>query len=94
MYAGTSGKIIKTNDGGKNWTTVYSENGLWTNDLAIRTTDGQLIFAATNKGLIKSTDSGKTWTKVFPEECWTIKFRRNNQATIYCVKQNGNSSCF
>ncbi|MBK9220742.1 MAG: T9SS type A sorting domain-containing protein [Saprospiraceae bacterium] len=94
VYAGTSGKIIKTNDGGKNWTTVYSENGLWTNDLAIRTTDGQLIFAATNKGLIKSTDSGKTWTKVFPEECWTIKFRRNNQATIYCVKQNGNSSSF
>jgi hypothetical protein len=36
VYAATGGKIIKTTNGGATWTTVYSENNLWVNDIAFK----------------------------------------------------------
>lgn len=94
VFAATSGKIIKTNDGGKTWSTVYSESGLWVNDLAIKPTNGQIILAASNKGMLQSVNGGLNWKKAFTEECWTVKFKLNAPTTSFCVRLNGALSDF
>ncbi|HRG67480.1 MAG TPA: hypothetical protein PLS73_01455 [Saprospiraceae bacterium] len=94
VYAATSGKIIKTNDGGKTWSTVYSESGLWVHDLAIKPSNGQIVLAASNKGMLQTANGGLNWKKVFIEECWTVKFKLNAPATSFCVRLNGAVSDF
>ncbi|MBK9108659.1 MAG: hypothetical protein IPM92_09930 [Saprospiraceae bacterium] len=93
-FASTSGKIIKTVNGGQSWSTVYSESGLNVFDFEIHRTKPQIIFAAGNKGLLQSSDGGKTWNKQWTELCWTIKSNTEISSEFYCIRQKGNSSEF
>lgn len=63
--------IIKSIDGGKNWTKSLD----WTNnqirtvwDLIINPKNPEIIYAATTEGIYKSTDAGTNWSQMFSEK--------------------------
>lgn len=94
VYAATSGKIIKSTNGGASWTTVYSESNLWVNDIAIKADDPKIILAASDQGLLRSTNSGASWTKVFTNKSWAVEFKVGDPSSVYVVRQNGSGSDF
>lgn len=91
VYAGTSGKIIKSTNGGDTWTSVYIENGLWTNEIAISASNPNIVIAATDSGVLRSTNGGSSWTKLFTNQTWTIKKDVSNTSKFYLVRKNGSS---
>ena len=82
VYAGTSGKLIKSTNQGTSWTTSYSESGLTVYEIAISSTNPSIVILATNKGVIRSTNGGSTWTKLFTNETWTIKSKEGSGTTF------------
>lgn len=94
VYAGTGGKIIKSSNGGQNWTSIYTENNLWVNEFAISPVDPNLIFAACDQGLLRSLNGGQSWSKVFSNQCWTVKFKPNDVSMVFAVRKNGSSADF
>lgn len=94
VYFGTSGRLMKSTDGGLNWTPVYSENNLWTNSLAINPGNPDIVLAAGNRGLLLSTTGGQNWQKVFTQECWTVRYKPNDANTAFAVRKNGSGSDF
>ena len=93
-YFGTDGKIMKTIDGGATWTTVYTENGLWVNEIAIKPDDPNIVLAASDQGLLRSANGGTTWTKIHVQQTWTVKFQPGNPAMVFTVRKSGSSSDF
>ena len=93
-YAATDTKIIKTTDGGATWTTVYTENGLWVNEFAIRTDDPNVVLAASDQGLLRSTNGGANWTKLHTAQTWTVKAKPGDPTTLFAVRKNGTGSQF
>lgn len=60
--AGTGGKIVRSNDGGKSW--QRQETHVFANLQGIAAWDDQTAVAVGNNGLIlHTTDAGKTWVK-------------------------------
>lgn len=94
VYAATSGKIIKSTNGGATWTTVYSESNLWVHEMAIKANDPKIILAASEQGLLRSINGGATWTKVFTNVSWAVKFKVGDPSTVYAVRKNGSGSDF
>ncbi len=94
VYAGTSGKLIKTTDGGKTWASVYAEGGIFAHDIAIKSSNPSVVLAATNRGLLISSDAGRNWRKAFGQEAWTVKFKVDDPNTIYTIRQNGAAAEF
>lgn len=93
-YAATSGKIVKTTDGGQSWTNVYTENNLWVNAIAISAADPDLVFAAADQGLLRTTNGGTNWTKVFTNRTWDVDFKVNDPTTVFAIRKNGSGSDF
>ena len=93
-YFGTSGKIVKTINGGSTWATVYSESGLTSYEIVIAAGSPSTIIAATNKGLLRSTDAGSTWTKIFTNVTWTAKYKPGSATTVWAIRDSGTSSQF
>lgn len=91
VYAGTSGKIIKSTNGGDTWSNVYTENGLWTNEIAISASNPNIVLAATDSGLLRSVNGGSTWVKLFANQTWTIKKDEANSSKFYLIRKNGTS---
>ncbi len=64
LYAGTSGGVFKSTDGGTSWTARntglnYSGTVL---ALAINPQSPETLYAGTSGGVFKSTDGGMNWT--------------------------------
>jgi photosystem II stability/assembly factor-like uncharacterized protein len=58
MGSDSTGNIFKSNDQGKNWTTIYSAGTRFS-----MSADGQVVLAVCNKtGICVSRDGGSTWT--------------------------------
>lgn len=93
VYAATGGKIIKTTDAGSSWTTVYSENGLWVNELAISPLDPNIVLAASDQGLLRTINAGGAWSKVHTQQTWTVKFRASTN-TVFTARKSGSGSDF
>jgi photosystem II stability/assembly factor-like uncharacterized protein len=91
-YASTSGKMIKTTDGGNTWTTIYSESGWNCYDIEIHAANPRYVFAAGNKGLLYSRDGGKNWSRQWPDLCWTLQSGVADPDVVFCVRKRGNSS--
>lgn len=94
VFAATSGKIIRSTDGGKNWSTVYSENGMTTHDLMICSGKSHVILAAGNKGLKRSGDGGQNWYSGSADEVWTLQQNVSNPNILYAITKIGNSTEF
>jgi hypothetical protein len=62
IYAGTYGGICISTNGGANFTTYTTANGLGDNQVNGITVQGGTIYAATNGGLSISTDGGSHFT--------------------------------
>lgn len=93
-YTATRGKILKTIDGGANWSEVYTENNLRVNELAIHAANPQIVLAASDQGFLVSTNGGLSWTKKFNQKTWAVKFKPGDPATAFAVRQNGSGSDF
>lgn len=69
LYAGTEKGIVKTTDGGNNWTQLPSEmdsREVWA--LAIHPSEPGILFAGTcPSAFYKTTDAGKTWKQLDAE---------------------------
>lgn len=89
VYAATSGKIIKTTDGGSTWATVYSESGLWVNEIAIHATNPNIVMAAAEEGLLRSTNGGSSWVDAFGQFSWAVKSKPDDANTFWAVRDNG-----
>jgi photosystem II stability/assembly factor-like uncharacterized protein len=63
LYAGGGWGVVKSDDGGATWRTVYSRAGVWALD-AVSTPNGIVLLAAIARGLVYSGDGGETWTVV------------------------------
>ncbi|MBK7939515.1 MAG: T9SS type A sorting domain-containing protein [Lewinellaceae bacterium] len=94
VYAATGGKIIKTTDGGDNWTAVYSENNLWVNEIAIKSDNPNIVLAASDQGLLYTNNGGANWTKIHTQQTWTVKYKPGNPGTAFAVRKNGAGSDF
>lgn len=94
VYAATSGKVIKTSDGGITWTTVYSENNLRVNALAIHAGNPDIVLAAADQGLLVTSNGGASWTKKFNNQSWAVKFKPGDPATAFAIRKNGQASDF
>ena len=97
LYAGTEKGIVKTTDGGNNWTQLPSEmdsREVWA--LAIHPTESGILFAGTcPSAFYKTSDAGKTWKQLDAEladECegvpiiprvTTIIIDPENHDTVY-----------
>lgn len=69
VYAGTSGQVFKSRDGGLNWTASFSVPGMTLSGrsgLAIDPVDSSNVYDATGTGVFKSSDAGGNWTAVGP----------------------------
>jgi hypothetical protein len=65
MYAGGSGSLFKTTNGGSSWTPVLATGTRRVIGLAISPADPNLVYAGIGTDLFKlvrSTDAGATWT--------------------------------
>ena len=94
VYAATSGKIIKTTDGGSNWTTVYSENNLWVNDIAIKPDQPNVVLAASDQGLLRTANGGANWTKLHAQQTWAVEYKPGDPLTAFAIRKSGSSSDF
>lgn len=94
VLAATSGKIVRTTDGGTNWATVLSVNNLWVQEFAISSSNASICLAATETGLYRSTNGGVNWTLLFSNNTWTVKQKVGDGTTFFAVRKNGASSQF
>jgi photosystem II stability/assembly factor-like uncharacterized protein len=94
VFAATSGKIIKTTDGGATWATVYSENNLWVNEIAIKSDNPDIVLAASDQGLLRTENAGTNWAKIHPQQTWAVKFKVGDATTVFAIRKNGAGSDF
>lgn len=94
VYAATSGKIIKSTDGGASWTSVYTENSLWVNDIAFKIDQPEIVLAASDQGLLRTTNGGQSWTKLHAQKTWAVEFKPGDPQTVFVIRQSGSSSDF
>ena len=94
VYAATSGKIIKTTDGGATWMNVYTENNLWVHDMAIQADNPDVVLAAAEQGLLRTDNAGMNWSKIHSQQTWTVKFKVGDPGVVYAVRENGAGSDF
>jgi len=92
VYAATSGKLIRSVNGGLNWQTVYSESGWNAHDLEFHRSRPNVIMAVGNKGLLRTEDGGKTWSKIWTEMAWTIQSHTTDPEKFFTVRQKA-SGC-
>jgi photosystem II stability/assembly factor-like uncharacterized protein len=94
VFAATSSRIIRTMDGGANWTTIYTENNLDVREFAYSKSNPNIIVAATNLGVLRTTNNGTHWDKIYTQEAWSIKRAEGNSDKLFLIKKNGTSSDF
>ena len=62
IYAGTSGGLSISTNGGANWTNYTTANGLGGNNVNDVYASGSTLYAATSGGVSISTNGGANWT--------------------------------
>lgn len=100
VYAGTSGGVLKTTDGGANWRAANSGLRSSVRTLVIDSSNSNTIYAGASAngqpGIFKSTDGGVSWLPAFSgfessvQEVASIAIDPQNNATIYA----GTLACF
>ena len=86
--------ILKTTDGGTNWTQVLpfdADDIKGVQDIEISNQNSNEIFAATTDGVYRSLDAGASWTLVFSQpNCIDVEVDPNNGDVLYVSQGNFN----
>ena len=92
--------VLKTIDGGLNWSVVLSaelSEGILMRKLLIDPNNPSKIYVATSIGIWKTSDSGETWTSNNTDEYFIdMEFKPNDPSIIYASTYNydGNTKFF
>ncbi len=84
--------VYKSTDGGQSWFTtgldwtLADENVIY--NMVMSPTDPQTILVASNKGIRRSTDGAVTWTTLQTGEYTDLKYRPNDDQTLYAAKHD------
>ena len=90
VYAASGDFILKTSDGGQNWTIALAVAGLASNEILVLPGTPNVVMATSDRGLYRSTDGGQNWMTVYLDRCYDIKANPANSNKVYLVKHNGN----
>jgi len=87
-------KIVKTEDGGQNWSEVYTEAGKgdYVTKIKVNPFLENSLIAVNSKGLVvRSSDSGNTWQAAFPfkEPVIDISFDLERENLVWVLTQKG-----
>lgn len=86
VYAGTGNggnQIIKSTDGGNNWTVLGSGPTSNIRKILIHPTNTNLVFACANNGIYRSTNGGTSWSQVRTGAKEDIEFKPGNTNIMY-----------
>ncbi len=53
--------VLKSTDGGKNWSVAFAKQGLVTNQMLVNPANSNFVYLACTNGIFTSTDAGATW---------------------------------
>jgi Secretion system C-terminal sorting domain len=94
VYIGAGSQVYKTQDGGLNWNSVFTNNlvlgGYMENpaELHINTSNPQIVMVAGKEGIYRTSNGGTTWTQVLSDACFDIKAKPGNPNTLYTIRIN------
>ena len=94
IYAGTRGRIFKSEDAGLNWAEVSGGVSSFALALAVQPGDSAVVYAGTaGGGVFKSTDGGKSWEEAGKELQTTavrsLAIDPANSKTLYAGTDGG-----
>lgn len=92
--------VLKSTNGGANWTRMADFPGV-TNTLigyrlTMHPTNSNILFACTSQGLFRTNDGGNSWTGVQTTggRFYNMKFKPNDIDTCYAVANDGTTARF
>lgn len=92
--------VLKSTNGGANWTRMADFPGV-TNTLigyrlTMHPTNSNILFACTSQGLFRTNDGGNSWTGVQTTggRFYNMKFKPNDIDTCYAIANDGNIARF
>lgn len=86
VYAGTgnsANQVIKSTDGGANWTVMGSGPTGEIRRILIHPTNSSIVFAAASNGIFRSTNGGTSWTQVHFSMKEDMEFKPGDPNTMY-----------
>jgi photosystem II stability/assembly factor-like uncharacterized protein len=88
--------ILKSTDGGQNWTNVFpiNANGWYVDEMLIDPTHPDTLLAATSRGVYRTTDAGANWTLTQGGNFEDMVFHPTNSDTVYVVGYGGNDGFY
>ncbi len=86
--------VLKSTDGGLNWTTTglsFTGTNNFAGDLIMHPTNNQILLCATSTGLYKTTDGGVTWSIKQSGADFSqgsVRFKPNDPTVVYATSNN------
>lgn len=88
--SGNNGKIIKSKDGGENWTDIYTEPSKSNPVMSLAVSSSSLVIAGLSTGeIIRSFDGGNTWQAGEDLENRIVKIRFAQNSNLYVLTRTG-----
>lgn len=92
VYVGVNNALLKSTNGGINWSVILNENNLWPKAISIDPTSSNTIYVAGDQGLKKSTDGGNTWAELISTKCWDIKLKTDDPNVLFVMNSDANKN--
>lgn len=85
--------VLKSTDGGANWTTtgLNAASANLTRDIIINPNNSQILLCATSSGVFKTVDGGANWvnTQTGNFSGGALRFKPNDPTTVYVSSSDG-----
>lgn len=94
IYAGATGSILKTADGGNTWKNIFKVpgTGKTVNFIAVDPKNPAVIYIATASGIFKSTDGGNRWSafshNIREDNVFAVLIDADDSNTIFASTEN------
>ena len=91
LYAVTSGGIVKSIDGGANWSTLPGSRGLLARFLTVDLMTPSTLYAVAvpGRGIFKSIDGGESWVEMKSPSPKVVALAFAHSGTLYAVNEEG-----